>query len=89
MLKIWSCNNQFFMCVYLYKEFGDNNAAKDLKPDGSIFSTTDDTKNSSPSFGSSVKSHKTDDSCYLESSSSKNKHELQRRLLMLQAENHR
>lgn len=65
-------------------------ASKETKPEGSIFSVTmDDTKNSSPSFGSSIKSHKTDDSCYSVSPSIKSKHELRSRTLILQAENHR
>ncbi|XP_050428369.1 mitogen-activated protein kinase kinase kinase 15 isoform X3 [Adelges cooleyi] len=72
----------------LTPEFGDILPGKDIKHEGSIFSMTDDTKNSSPSFGSSIKSHKTDDS-YLESLSPKGKHELHKRLLMVQAENHR
>ncbi|XP_025424577.1 mitogen-activated protein kinase kinase kinase 15 isoform X4 [Sipha flava] len=74
----------------LKPEFEDNLPSKETKPDGSISSAiTDDTKNSSPSFGSSVKSQKTDDS-YLESESppSKGRHELYKRTLMLQAENH-
>lgn len=70
-------------------EFEDNLPTKEIKPDGSVFSAiTDDTKNSSPSFDSSVKSQKTDDS-YLESPSTKSRHELRRRALILQAENHR
>jgi hypothetical protein len=74
---------------YFPLEFEDNLPSKETKPDGSISSAiTDDTKNSSPSFGSSVKSQKTDDS-YLESESppSKGRHELYKRTLMLQAEN--
>lgn len=66
-------------------EFEDNLAAKDTKPDGSVLSAiTDDTKNSSPSFGSSIKSHKTDDSCYLDGPSTKS-----RRAIMFQTENNR
>ncbi|XP_050533879.1 mitogen-activated protein kinase kinase kinase 15 isoform X2 [Daktulosphaira vitifoliae] len=72
----------------LTPELEENIPGKDIKPDGSIFSVTDDTKNSSPSFSSSVRSHKTDDS-FLDGSITKNKHELQKRLLMLQVENHR
>ncbi|KAL4096972.1 hypothetical protein QTP88_021830 [Uroleucon formosanum] len=68
----------------LKPEFEDNLAAKDTKLDGSDFSAiTDDTKTSSPSFSSSIKSHKTDDS-YLDGPSTKS-----RRLIMFQAENHR
>lgn len=66
-------------------EFEDNLTAKDTKLDGSDFSAiTDDTKTSSPSFSSSIKSHKTDDSCYLDGPSMKS-----RRAIMFQAENHR
>lgn len=74
--------------AFLYLEFEDNLPPKEPKLDGSIFSvTTDDTKNSSPSF-ESIKSLRTDDSCYSESPTTKGKH-LHRRVLMLQAENHR
>jgi len=77
-----------FLCV----ELEDNFVTKEAKPEsGSIFSgTTDDTKNSSPSFNSSVTTQKTDDSCFSGMSPSiKSKHELHRRALMLQAENRR
>lgn len=78
------------IAIFLFAEFEDNLASKETKPDGSIFSAiTDDTKNSLPSFGSSIKSHKTDDSIYSASPSTKNKHEIQRRVLILEAENHK
>lgn len=70
-------------------DFGDNLSKETTKSYGSIFSVlTDDTKNSSQSFSSSIKSHKTEEN-YLESPSTKGKHELHKCLLMLQAENHR
>ncbi|XP_026821613.1 mitogen-activated protein kinase kinase kinase 15 isoform X3 [Rhopalosiphum maidis] len=61
----------------LKPEYDENITAKDVKPDGSIFTAvTDDTKTSSPSFCSSIKSHKTDDSCYLDSSPTKSWREM-------------
>ncbi|XP_027836308.1 mitogen-activated protein kinase kinase kinase 15 isoform X2 [Aphis gossypii] len=66
----------------LKPEFDENIAVKDVKPDGSIFTAiTDDTKTSSPSFCSSIKSHKTDDSCYMESSPTKSWREMFHRFL--------
>ncbi|XP_025195164.1 mitogen-activated protein kinase kinase kinase 15 isoform X3 [Melanaphis sacchari] len=66
----------------LKPELDENIAAKDVKPDGSVFTAiTDDTKTSSPSFCSSIKSHKTDDSCYLDNSPTKSWREMFHRFL--------
>lgn len=85
-------NIKTFMFTYpigFCLEFEDNPLVKEPKPDGSVFSVTaDDMKNSSPSFDS-IKSLRTDDSCYLESPTTKCHHELHRHALLLQAENNR